>query len=532
MSREFEVKIKPDAKVFVESGATILDAITLAGFFLYTPCGGSGRCFKCKVKVSGKASSPTALEKSALPAEELKTGMRLACQARVQGNISVEIPILLPQKGIKTISPGTIFTEIFLPSFAKTIDRNSCGIALDIGTTTIAASCIELFTGIRRRIATIENPQGRFGSDIMTRIEKCMTDSRATKRIHELTVSEIAKTSETLTREAGFEVSALKRAVAVGNTTMIHFLLGKNPSSLGKAPFKPRVKGPFRLKMGQIGLLPPEAELIIPRLPSGFIGADTVAALLATKVLERKGFILVCDLGTNGEIALAKNGEILACSTAAGPAFEGRNISCGMIAAKGAISSISLDGSLTPKVLGGGKPIGICGSGLLDAIAALRLAGILSQTGKLVRTTRSKFSKRIRERKGESEFIVCEDSNISLTQSDIREFQLAKAAVAAGIKTLCERAGISLLEVERVYLSGTFGSFLKPESASIVGIFPKALLEKIEFAQNAPLLGSEMILLSENKFSESIKIADSIKTIELASDPVFKREFLNSLSFP
>jgi len=272
----------------------------------------------------------------------------------------------------------------------------------------------------------------------------------------------------------------------------------------------------------------------VPRFLSGFLGADILAVILASGMDRSKDEMLVVDLGTNGEMAIGNRQRMAACSTAAGPAFEGMHISSGMRAVRGAIESMSRDGLLTPRVIGGGEPEGICGSGLMDTVAALLEAGLIKPSGRLAPPSDAEktFAGRVRDSGSAREFVLAPGHDLTLTQKDIREFQLAKGAVRSGIEVLSSRLSIDYGNVARVFLAGVFGNFLKPASAADVGLFPKALKDRIDFAGNAALLGAEMMLSSEREWRRALDISKSVEVVELSGDPLFDSEFFRNLAFP
>jgi len=267
---------------------------------------------------------------------------------------------------------------------------------------------------------------------------------------------------------------------------------------------------------------------------SGFLGADIVAVILACGAADRDGPALMVDLGTNGEVALGGRRGMAACSTAAGPAFEGAEISCGMRAVPGAIESMSRDGRLAPGVLGGGRPLGICGSGLLDAVAALLENGLVNPQGRLAQPALADrgFPGRVRGPDSAREFVLAPGTGLSLTQGDIREFQLAKGAIRAGVDVLCERLGVDARRLEEVHLAGVFGSLMKPAAAIAVGLFPGELKDRVVFAGNAALDGAEMMLASEKHWMKALALAGSVEVVELSGDPEFERTFIQRLAFP
>jgi len=536
-SDELEVRFLAGGRAIrVRAGSTVMDAALLAGVWIDAPCGGEGRCGKCRVKLSGEAAPPTAEELEHLSPEELGGGIRLACQTVVTGPLSVEPTGAVAWASAKTGLLEETTLAVDLPELrAKTYAAPPLGAALDAGTTTLCVSLIDLTTGERLAVASAENPQTRFGADVMTRIERCRNDPRCLSEMHIGVTASFNQLLTDVTATAGRTPAEIVRMVIVGNTTMIHLVLGEDPSPLGSHPFEPPVHGPMDVSVSSIGIEAADgARFLSPRFLSGFLGADIVAVILVSGMDRSTDDCLVVDLGTNGEIAVGNKERVAACSTAAGPAFEGMQISHGMRAVPGAIESLSRDGLLLPRVLGGGEPEGICGSGLLDAVAALLEAGFLKPSGRLVPPADSERTAagRIRDSDSVREFVLSPGSDITLTQKDIREFQLAKGAVRSGIEVLRNRLSLDYEKLARVFLAGVFGNFLKPASAAAVGLFPEALEGHIDFAGNAALLGAEMMLASEREWKRALDISNSVEVVELSGDPLFEKEFIGNLAFP
>ena len=536
-SDELEVRFPLDGRsIRVRAGSTVMDAALLAGVWIDAPCGGEGRCGKCRVKLSGETAPPTAEELEHLSPDDLGGGIRLACQAVVTGPLNVEPTGVVAWASAKTSLLGQATLAVDLPGVrAKTCAAHPLGAALDAGTTTLCVSLIDLTNGERLAVASAENPQIRLGADVMTRIERCRSDPRCLSEMYSGVTASFNELLADVTAKAGRTPADIVRMVAVGNTTMIHLLIGEDPSPLGSYPFEPPVLGPVDIPASSIGIEAADgARFLAPRFLSGFLGADIVAVILASGMDRSADDCLVVDLGTNGEISIGNRDRMAACSTAAGPAFEGMQISSGMRAVRGAIESLSRDGLLLPRVLGGGEPEGICGSGLMDAVAALLEAGLLKPSGRLKPPADSEGTAagRIRDSDSMREFVLAPGYDVTLTQKDIREFQLAKGAVRSGIDVLASRLSLDYEKLARVFLAGVFGNFLKPASAVAVGLFPEALKGRIDFAGNAAVLGAEMMLASEREWKRALDIAEAVEVVELSGDPLFDKEFIGNLAFP
>lgn len=516
-------------------GATVMDAALLSGAWIDAPCGGEGTCGRCVVRVTGGIAPPDPGELSLLGEAAIQGGSRLSCRAAVTGACTVHT---LPPTGggSKAGLAGGTAVAVDLPRLSlKSFVAPPLGAAIDVGTTTLCVSIVDLSTGRRAGIASSANPQARFGADVMTRIDRCRREPEALGRMQGDVIRSLGALLEDATSSAGLDRGAVVRLVMVGNTTMLHLALGADPSPLGSYPFEPSVSGPVELAPSEIGLsCSSDARLLVPAAIAGFLGSDIVAVLLASGVDRSAGPDMVVDIGTNGEIAAGGSGGILACSTAAGPAFEGAEISHGMRAAPGAIDSLSRDGRLAPRVIGGGEPQGICGSGLLDAAAALLEAGLLLPTGRLAPPGEGERTApgRIVEGEGGRAFVLAAGTGLTLTQEDVRQLQLAKSALRSGIQVLASRLGLGPGEFNDVYLAGVFGNFLRPASAARVGLLPAGVRDRVVFAGNAALTGAEMMLASEREWERANAIAERVEAVELSGDPDFRDAFIDNLAFP
>lgn len=451
-------------------------------------CGGQGRCGKCKVYVSGLLSPLTEAEKSLLTQEEIEAGCRLACQAEIEGPYVMHSPHreddLVVQTAFGTASSLPVATDGSLSD-----DSTAIGVAVDIGTTTLAAYWYDLATGTLLRQKSAANPQRIFGADVISRIERCMA-------------GDLPRLSAVLRRGIqSLLPEKWERLVLTGNTTMLYTLCGYNPEPLSHAPF---------IADHTFGY---EKEgVILPPCLSAYVGADLATAALAAG-LWKDGQpaptqpTLLLDAGTNGEILLAAGGHLYGCATAAGPAFEGSQISCGLPSVPGAICHIEPD--FTYETIGGQPPRGYCGSGILDMTAALLDSGALDETG-FLKTWPPEASALPR-----------------LTQKDIREIQLAKSAIAAGCDALMHAAGVTALDT--LYLAGGFGSQLNVESARRIGLIPPAL--KTVAIGNGAGYGAALLLLNPSLLEELLRMKDRFELVELANDPYFSEAFMQSLTF-
>ncbi|MHC4886761.1 MAG: ASKHA domain-containing protein [Planctomycetota bacterium] len=425
-------------------------------------------------------------------------------------------------------------------------DGRLLGLAVDVGTTTIAGVLVDLTNGENLAVASRTNPQATHGDDVVSRIEYAGTGEPAVRELQDLVVSAINEIAAETAEAAGAAVSNIYKLVAAGNTTMHHLLLGITPEHIGVTPFVPVCRDGWSLRASHVGLtLAPGARLYVVANISGYVGGDITAGLLAHRLHEADDSILYIDIGTNGEMALRHGGTTYACSTAAGPAFEGARISCGMRAASGAVSGMRwTDDRLEIVTLDDQPPRGICGTGLLDAAACLLELGVLDETGRLLppgelpNSVHPSIRERVLEEDGETAFLLSapgdEDNlRVSLTGQDIRELQLAKGSVAAGFMTLLQMAGLAEGDLDRVVLAGAFGSFLRPESAKRIGLLPAGVpLDRVEFVGNAALAGARVALLNRLRREESETLAREVDYVELSGRPDFQMLFMETMMFP
>lgn len=410
------------------------------------------------------------------------------------------------------------------------------GLAVDIGTTKLVAYLVNLKTGETETVKSMLNPQISFGEDVISRITYA-SDYEKTVQLQRVAVGGINQLTEDVCKTVNISPQDIYEVVAVGNTAMHHIFLGIPPKTLGLAPFTPVVQDSINVKASEIGLNVNESgNLYLPPVVAGFVGADAVADALATRMYESSEPCVVVDIGTNTEIILNNGRAIYACSCASGPAFEGARIKHGMRAGLGAIESVYIDSEAVKySVIGGGKPIGICGSGVVDALASLLDAGLLSRNG---RFNVSKAPDLFIKSGGDYELILAgsEESGtgnpITITQRDVREVQLAKSAIATGLTLLMRDAEVGVEELSTVYLAGSFGSYINPRSAVRIGLLPKVDLSRVKSVGNTAGIGAKMCLISYEERVKAEDLAKRIKFIEFYIKPDFTKIFLGNLNFP
>lgn len=492
------------------------------------PCGGHGKCGKCKVRACGELSPLTETEKALLTENELSDGVRLACHTLILGACRIEKLSDSPSSTIITSEGAT--ASALNPTFKR------LGLSVDIGTTTLAARLV-LPSGKVLSDRGSENPQAVFGADVVSRLEAAERGKAA--ELTDLIKKALNRLIAELCADAGKAPRDIDGAVITGNTAMLCFLTAMPTDSLSRAPFTLPTRFGKAYTAHALGLnaLNPDTEIYIPPCISAFLGADTVCAILAaeSRLSERldsssesrgifkkaapsgegaDGFLLA-DLGTNGEIVLKTRKGLYACSTAAGPAFEGVGISSGMNASDGAIDKVTLiNGKMHAHVIGGGTPQGICGSGLIDAAAALLDEGELDESGTL------------------SDEKVTISSPVTLTAEDIRALQVAKSAVNAGICTLFNEASADARDISAFFTAGGLGNYLNTANAARTGLFPTALAPKAEAIGNAALSGSTMLLLNASLALRAREISEAAAHIELSSSGYFSERFISGMRFP
>lgn len=461
-----------------------IKALERNGIYLDAPCGGHGKCGKCHISVNGSQV--------------------LACQSKVCDGAIVTLP---EKRNIKILN-----TE--RRAQMETDGKCSYALAVDLGTTTIACSLRSGKNGFLLAQGSCLNPQTQYGADVISRIQyaqehgchplsKCVWDA----------LSDLACQCA---HSAGILPSQIDLVCIVGNTAMHHLLLGLDTLPLITPPYMPSIYEALeRTGISELTVCKNAVLRVLPNI-AGFVGADTVSCLCAVDFDRIEPLTLLIDIGTNGEMVLGNRSRRVACSTAAGPAFEGAKIACGMRGASGAVDHVRLEnGVLCFHTIDDSPAAGLCGSGLLDLIAVLLDEGIIDESGKMDCGDR----------------YYLPGTDIYLTQKDIREVQLAKGAIRAGIELLCIHIGVKAQDIQQVLLAGAFGNYLNPASACRIGMLPPKLLSKIRGIGNAAGDGAQRCALSGSEFERSKRLAKNTEFLELASKPDFQDHFVDALSF-
>lgn len=528
-------------------GSTVLEAFRHAGITVYSPCGGNGTCGKCRAIVRGNISAPCDKERKLLSDNELARGVRLACMCEVNGDFTAEISI--EKLDIETQSHSIsyphspmIYTKkkgnriSFYTRNGELLDTSdesarNLGLAVDIGTTTVAVYLCDMDTREMIDIRAIRNPQGSYGADVISRIDKIMKNKPALQEQQKLIIDAINQEAKIACRENELRFSDIRAVVIGGNTVMQHIVAGIDPSSIANAPFIAPTLFGEEYSASKLGLLKNEKAVVYfsPCFAS-YVGGDIACGVIATGIDACDKNVLFVDIGTNGEIGLSTHDGLYFCSAAAGPALEGAQIECGMPGVNGAISEISVDSKhLVYKTIGGIAPIGICGSGIIDAVASMLEMELLDETGCIADESES-FAEYIGKDRDENPCFQI-TKNIYLTGKDIREIQLAKAAICAGIRTLLKEAKLAFSDIDKVMIAGGFGSHIRKESACRIGLIPKEFLNKITFVGNTAGAGAVSILLSRKAREIADTIREKSKYLELSQNATFMEQYIEEMMF-
>ena len=501
----YKVLIKPqNISIEANENETLLSVQIRAGLSPDAPCGGQGTCGKCLVTVITEGNVKKIVK---------------ACQYKISGDITIELSSVMESS--KILEYGIRRTVAVSPYV-----NAEYGIAFDIGTTTVVSYLIDLKSARRIAHASVLNPQRQFGADVISRCEYALENGvdKLSSAIRNAMNDLMGK----ICNDAEIKTADIKLISVVGNTCMHHLFLNIDPKPLTAAPYEAVVKDEIVMKASEAGLKAADDAtlLVLPNI-AGFVGADTVGCILATEFDKLEDLSLMIDIGTNGEMVMGNKDHLIACSTAAGPAFEGAKIDCGMRGAVGAIDHVSYaNGKFSCHVIGNRKATGICGSGLMDAVAAALEAEIIDETGKISPDNENVF---VLADNGQPAIRLTEA--VYLSQKDIREVQLAKGAIAAGVELMADELKIKINDIKKVYIAGAFGNYMDPYSACRIGLIPAVLEEKINMIGNAAGEGSIIALINYNEFLHAQNLKDKIDFIELASSSDFQDIFIDNLMF-
>jgi uncharacterized 2Fe-2S/4Fe-4S cluster protein (DUF4445 family) len=526
--KHFRVVFLPDDKeVLIHQGATLLEAAGRAGIFLMTPCGGKGTCRKCAVQLcpSGRPL--------------------LACQYLVYSDLTVQVPLESRFYEHRILAHGSPARTEVQPTVYRRYTPMAdggpiLGVAIDIGTTTVVSKLLDLVTGRCLATRAVLNPQTRFGDDVISRIHYAQTEAHLAE-LYQVIVDCINELIGELCRQVGVEAAQIYEASVVGNTTMNHIFLQLPVEQLGRAPYRAWSVDAHDVPPERAGIaIHPRGNVHCAENIAGFVGADTTAVALAVDLDCSEDRVLVVDIGTNGEIVLGTRDRLYAASCAAGPALEGARIRYGSRAVDGAIEAVVFNGDIVLDTIGGFPPRSICGSGLIDAVAVLADLGVVDATGRFAdrraagENLPDPIVTRILEHEGQPAFCLAWNDRtmqpaLLLTQKDIREAQLAKAAIRAGIRLLLNRLEITDLDIDRILLAGAFGNYVRPGSAVRIGLLPNVPLDRIQSVGNAAATGAEMLLISEACRERAARLARRIQYVEIAHETDFADTFADAM---
>ncbi len=465
------------------------------------PCGGAGICGKCKVQVHGKLSPLTEQEGEFLSQEEIEKGIRLACYAVIQGDCEI----------VPMFETGTfcIQSTDLVPDFETDPLHENYGVAIDLGSTTVV---IQLFHKDRYLgEESFVNPQTKYGADVMSRIDFALQGGIET--LGDVIQKEISQYLTKLCKRVSLAPTEVEAVVMTGNTAMLYFFTKRNPQALSKAPFEADTLFGEVLEGKDYGLPCGQLALYLPPCVSAFVGADLLTALFASSYLSKDTCTLLIDIGTNGEMAVGKDGRYLCCATAAGPAFQESGISMGMSGKSGAVSKLWLEeGELCWESIGEDSVKGICGSGIVDLLSMLLTLEEMDETGKLLQ--------------GAFSF-----AGLTLTQKDVRQVQLAKSAIYAGMVSLLSQGNISVEEVETLWIAGGFGTHLDIHNAAAIQLILPQLEGKAKSVGNLALTGARMMLLQKQFWTESFALRSSAVTVDLSRSKIFQEAYTDGMFF-
>ena len=560
--------IREKVDLQVPAGMTVLEAERKAGLVPDAPCGGQGKCGKCKVKIDG--------------------GMVLACQTQIDRDM--EVDTLQGNSEYEILTEGTKRPVVLQPDLRQKkvmIEKQKAGdnrsdwerlitqldvketvkadldmaaslyecrkkdedwhviytddeilelspekkklyfAAFDIGTTTVVGYLLDAETGQELVLKSRMNPQTQYGADVIMRANYALENT--VQPLKDSIQNALDEMLSELAQEVGIHKNDIYQIAVVGNTCMHHLFLGISPASLVHAPYTPAIRQSLVLRASAYGLhIHPKAQLLLLPDIAGYVGADTCGCILALRQNREDQVALMVDIGTNGEMVLGNKERLVCCSTAAGPAFEGAKIECGMRGALGAVDHVEYkDGRWSYTTVGNAVPTGLCGSGLIDLVAQLRKAELIDESGHLESG---------QEIPGRFVLVPPEKSangkGVYLTQKDIGEVQLAKAAIAAGICLLMKQLSITEEKIQTVYIAGAFGNYMNPKSAAMIGMLPESLLERIVPVGNAAGEGAKIALLNKKERQEMNQTVGHMEFVELAVSPEFQDCFIDELCFP
>ena len=544
----FNIKILPqNLETKALKGEPLIEALRRVGIFLEAECGGQGTCGKCAVQI---VEGHCEWQGSELLSEQLmKEGFVLSCQAEVCEDLVVMVPESI-SKVPETVDASSTISEIDVPlkfdihPISKKLEVGNhkaiqYGIACDVGTTTVALNLVDLNSGKTLANRTAYNDQIRCGADIISRIIYAQKPGHL-EELNHLVIGTVNRLLDSALSASDISREKVTGAVFSGNATMTHLLLGIDPKNIRLEPYVPAVKSVPLHSAGELGIhIHPEAVVYFTPAVGSYVGGDITSGVLCTRLKgKRHGVELFIDVGTNGELVVMGEDWMIGCACSAGPAFEGVGIDCGMRASVGAIEGISINttsGDITYKVIGGEKPRGICGSGIIELVAELFKHRVLDRNGKFTDTV---FQDHIRRKENLTDFLIANASHTStgkdiyLSEKDIANVMRAKAAIYSACALLLKNVGLVVNDIVKFYVAGGFGSHLNFKHAITIGMFPDIDLGKFDYLGNTSLMGAQLALLSEKYREELSEIAKGVTYIDLSSEPHYMDMYTAALFLP
>lgn len=595
-----KIFIEKENKIIeTKENKTLMDVLLDENIFVDNACNGKGVCGKCKIKlISGNLGELSETEKKLLSQEEINDNIRLSCLVKPKEDIKIEL--LQKERKHKVLSSGYMpkfqvnpsihkklislekstlenqrpleneilrqlnidkldwkllkeiksqdekITAVFNNDEVIYLEKNDTrdkiyGVIMDIGTTTVVISLVDINSGAELCVESMINVQKQYGLDVLTRITyEVENEEDGVENLQKAIVASINEMIEKLCKKANVNKKHIYEITVAANCTMMHMLLGIDAKSIGKSPFAPIFTTSKNVLAKDIGLLAcEEARLYCLPSVSAYIGADIVAGAYVCELNKTDEDVLFIDIGTNGEIVLSNKGNLLSCSCAAGPALEGMNISCGMRAANGAIEDVIINEEENViKVIGEEKPIGICGSGILAVVKELLKTGIVRDNGAFIKLEKLEEDdyrlNRIQINNKKREFILYDDNKnkLLITQGDIRQVQLAKGAILSGFYALLKKANIEMKDLKKVTIAGQFGAHVSVDSLVGTGILPMEVKEKIVYVGNSSKTGAYMALMSKEAKEDMELLSKNMEYMELGASEGYERLFSSCLKFP
>lgn len=547
MTKSFSVTFLPSGHAGQTSGdEVLLEIARRSGVRIAAACGGRGSCHSCAVRIEGEVPPPGIKDLSDFPPEDLAAGWRRACQTRPIGDCTVHVPAKTAAAAVMTgqdagvqIVPieQPILVRDSRPGFWRRGEHmvgpiagdRALGLAVDLGTTNMAAALVDMTSGAVVGTAAKENPQAVFGADVISR---CMHAMRGESSALALQAAAVAGITELASQLTGGHPEYVAELAVVGNSVMQHLLLHLSVENLARAPHQPVTFDAVDVLASTLNFpFAPGAWVNVGPNIAGFVGSDHVAALLETMLAPPAGSWALLDIGTNTEISLFNEGQLTSVSCASGPAFEGGMLSCGMGAAPGAVQRIHLNGGLRLDTIANADPVGVCGSGALSMVAELRRSGGADKHGRLQSTFPG-----VRSRSQQLEFVLADESQtgalpVVFTQDDVRAVQLAKGAIRAGLESLLDEGKVPAAELGHVIVAGAFGKYIDMDDAQAIGLLPPSIpRERILQVGNAAGAGVRRILACAKARQYATQLARQAHYLELATRREFQKTFIRNVT--